>query len=72
MSRVVIFLIKIYQKTFSKILPKNRCRFYPTCSQYSIEAFEAYGFIKGSVLTLIRLSKCHPLHGGGHDPVIKK
>ncbi|WDU84631.1 membrane protein insertion efficiency factor YidD [Caloramator sp. Dgby_cultured_2] len=45
------------------------CRFYPTCSQYSLEAIEKYGAIKGSVLSIKRILKCHPLHPGGYDPV---
>ncbi|MDX5706423.1 membrane protein insertion efficiency factor YidD, partial [Clostridioides difficile] len=45
------------------------CRFYPTCSQYSIEAFKKYGFVKGMYLTIRRLLKCHPFHPGGYDPL---
>ena len=45
------------------------CRFYPTCSQYSIEAFKKYGFVKGMYLTIRRILKCHPFHPGGYDPL---
>ncbi|MEN6382926.1 MAG: membrane protein insertion efficiency factor YidD, partial [Rectinema sp.] len=45
------------------------CRFYPTCSHYSIEAIEKYGLLKGGWFTLKRLSRCHPFHAGGYDPV---
>ncbi|NJN55042.1 MAG: membrane protein insertion efficiency factor YidD [Anaerolineae bacterium] len=45
------------------------CRFQPTCSQYGYEAIDKYGFFKGGWLTVKRISRCHPLHPGGHDPV---
>lgn len=70
MAKLAIFLIKIYQKTISKyILKGSNCRFYPTCSAYSIQAYTKYGFIKGSYLTVRRILKCHPLHEGGYDPL---
>jgi putative membrane protein insertion efficiency factor len=47
----------------------NHCRFYPSCSHYSIEAFEKHGFIQGLYLSVRRLSRCHPWHEGGIDPV---
>jgi putative membrane protein insertion efficiency factor len=47
----------------------NACRFYPTCSQYSKQALEKYGLIKGILFTVLRLLKCHPFHPGGYDPV---
>lgn len=66
-----MLLIKFYQRVISRyLLPGSHCRFTPTCSQYSIEAYEKYGFFKGTYLTLIRLSKCHPFHKGGYDPLI--
>lgn len=48
------------------------CRFSPTCSQYALEAIQTYGVIKGLYLALKRISKCHPFHTGGHDPVPEK
>lgn len=45
------------------------CRFYPTCSQYALEAVEKYGAIKGGFLAIKRILKCHPFHPGGYDPV---
>ncbi|MDD5603769.1 MAG: membrane protein insertion efficiency factor YidD [Eubacteriales bacterium] len=47
----------------------GKCRFYPTCSLYAVQAVEKYGALKGSWLAIIRLAKCHPFHPGGYDPV---
>lgn len=66
-KKVMIFLIKIYQRV--SFLKRPSCRFYPTCSHYSIEAIEKYGLLKGGWITLKRLSRCHPFHEGGYDPV---
>jgi putative membrane protein insertion efficiency factor len=68
---ILINLIKFYQKTLS-LLIGNSCRFYPTCSSYSIEAIETHGSLKGVGLTFSRISRCHPLNEGGFDPVPKK
>ena len=62
------FLIKVYRYAISPILPSS-CRFYPSCSEYAIEALGKYGLVKGSWLTLKRIARCHPLSAGGHDPV---
>ena len=67
----IIFLIKIYKFLISPIL-KNNCRYLPTCSQYAIESLKEYGLIKGGILTLKRISSCHPFGGDGYDPVPKK
>jgi putative membrane protein insertion efficiency factor len=61
-------LIKVYRYAISPILPSS-CRFYPSCSEYAIEALGKYGLLKGSWLTLKRIARCHPLSAGGHDPV---
>jgi len=66
-----IKIIRCYQLFISPMLGP-RCRFYPTCSQYAIEAFKIHGFCKGLIFTLIRLSKCHPYHSGGIDHVPPK
>ena len=63
-----IFLVRGYQKYISP-LKGPTCRFYPTCSQYSIQAFKKYGFLKGLWLTVRRISRCHPFHPGGYDPL---
>lgn len=62
------FLIKVYRYAISPILPSS-CRFYPSCSEYAIEALGKYGLLRGSWLTLKRIARCHPLSAGGHDPV---
>ena len=68
MKRVLLLLIRLYQKYLSPGLPR-RCRFSPTCSQYALEALRKYGPLKGLWLALRRLSKCHPWGGSGYDPV---
>jgi len=65
---LVIKLIRIYQLAISPLLGQH-CRFYPSCSSYAIQAIETHGAIKGSWLAITRLSKCHPFHPGGVDPV---
>lgn len=67
-SRVLIALIRVYQRLISPLLGPH-CRFTPTCSSYGIEALRRFGVIKGSWLTVKRVLKCHPLHHGGDDPV---
>lgn len=61
-------MIRFYQKYISPLKPPS-CRFYPTCSEYSVQALQKYGFIRGSWKALVRISKCHPFHPGGYDPV---
>ncbi len=68
LAMACIGLVRFYQKFISP-LKGPTCRFYPTCSQYSIQAFKKYGFLKGLWLTLRRVSKCHPFHPGGYDPL---
>lgn len=71
MNKLMIGGIRLYQKFISPMLPPS-CRFHPTCSHYGIEAFQKHGVIKGFLLTVFRISKCHPLHKGGFDPVPEK
>lgn len=68
MKRLVLHLIRLYQLCLSSLLGP-RCRFYPTCSHYTIEAIDQYGLWQGSKLGLTRICKCHPFHSGGYDPV---
>jgi len=67
-KKIAITFIKGYQNWLSPLLGNN-CRFYPTCSQYAIEAINNFGVIKGCWLASKRILKCHPLHAGGEDPV---
>lgn len=71
MKLILIGIIKFYQKVISPLTPPS-CRFYPTCSHYGLEAIEKHGALKGGWLTIRRISKCHPFHEGGFDPVPDK
>ncbi|AFZ91868.1 membrane protein insertion efficiency factor YidD [Bacillus velezensis] len=71
MKTIMIAFIRGYQKFISPLMPPS-CRFYPTCSQYGIEAVKTHGALKGGWLTLKRILKCHPFHPGGVDPVPDK
>lgn len=66
--RGAVGLVRFYQLYISP-LKGPTCRFYPTCSSYSIQAFKKYGFLKGLWLTIKRVSKCHPFQPGGYDPL---
>ncbi|MGH4137481.1 membrane protein insertion efficiency factor YidD [Clostridium sp.] len=68
MKKILILGIKIYRKYISP-LKRPCCIFYPTCSQYTLEAIEKYGAIKGSILGIKRILRCHPYNKGGFDPV---
>ncbi|SMC00198.1 hypothetical protein SAMN00808754_3329 [Thermanaeromonas toyohensis ToBE] len=61
-------MIRLYQRFFSPWWGP-RCRFYPTCSNYALEALGRYGILRGGWLTIRRLMKCHPWYPGGYDPV---
>lgn len=70
MNKIMILFIRFYQRIISRyILTGKNCRFYPTCSEYSIQAYEKYGFFKGSFLTIKRILRCNPFHEGGYDPL---
>ena len=68
MRFVLKYLIRGYQLAISPFLGP-RCRFYPSCSHYAIEAIETHGASRGVWLTIKRISRCHPWHEGGFDPV---
>lgn len=70
MKTILIFLLRCYRFTISPLLG-TVCRFYPTCSQYALDAIQEHGACKGSIFALKRICKCHPWHPGGHDPVPK-
>lgn len=72
MKSVMIFIIKLYQKGISPALGANKCIFHPTCSQYAIEAYEHYGFFRGTLKAIWRVLRCNPFNKkGGYDPVDK-
>lgn len=64
----IITLIKFYQISFRFLFPPS-CRFYPSCSEYSISALKKYGFLKGGWLVVKRIIRCNPFNPGGYDPV---
>ena len=64
----LVVIIKIYQILISPLFPSS-CRYIPTCSQYTLDALNKYGILKGGWLGIKRISKCHPWGGSGHDPV---
>lgn len=66
-----ILLIRFYQVAISPYTPSS-CRFSPTCSHYSIEAFQVHGLFRGMILTVKRIAKCHPWGSSGYDPVPEK
>ncbi len=68
MKSLGIYLIRIYQKLISPLLPA-RCIYYPTCSEYSLQALKRYGFIVGSYKGIKRILRCHPFNAGGYDPL---
>ena len=67
-SRILILLIRFYQICISPLFPAT-CRFYPTCSTYTLQAIKKHGPFKGLFLGIKRISRCHPFHEGGYDPV---
>ncbi|MFZ0006857.1 MAG: membrane protein insertion efficiency factor YidD [Steroidobacteraceae bacterium] len=68
MRQLAALLIRLYQWTVSPLLGP-RCRFYPSCSQYALEALMRFGVLAGGWLAVKRLARCHPWHPGGFDPV---
>jgi putative membrane protein insertion efficiency factor len=67
-NRAAISLV-LFFSGFFRILGGRACRFYPSCSAYSIEAFRRFGFFKALWLTISRILKCHPFHAGGYNPL---
>lgn len=68
MKALALALIRFYKRYISPVLP-SACRFEPTCSVYTYQAIEKYGVLKGGWMGVKRISRCHPLHPGGYDPV---
>lgn len=67
-SRILILLIRFYQICISPLFPAT-CRFYPTCSTYTLQAIKKHGPFKGFFLGIKRISRCQPFNKGGYDPV---
>jgi uncharacterized protein len=67
-ARLIVLLLTGYRRFVSPLLAP-RCRFYPSCSAYALEAVQVHGALRGSWLAARRLSRCHPFHAGGLDPV---
>lgn len=68
MQWLIAALLRLYKRWISPLLP-SACRYYPTCSEYMLEAVEKHGALKGVWLGVKRLFRCHPFHAGGFDPV---
>jgi putative membrane protein insertion efficiency factor len=66
-AKLLVALIRVYQKTLSPLLG-NVCRFEPSCSRYAVACLQMHGAARGSLLSFVRLCKCHPFHPGGYDP----
>jgi hypothetical protein len=69
LANVFVFIIRLYQACISPFFFAPCCRFYPSCSQYTIDAIKLHGPAKGSYLGVRRILRCNPLHPGGYDPV---
>lgn len=67
-NKFFLLLIGFYRRFISPMLPAS-CRFNPTCSLYSYQAFQKYPFFKALWLSVVRILKCHPFHPGGDDPL---
>jgi len=68
MQRAIVTMLRGYKQFVSPLLP-SACRFYPTCSEYMMEAVEKYGVPRGVWMGMRRIGRCHPFHAGGYDPV---
>lgn len=68
MKTIAVYVLRGYKFFISPFLPPS-CRFFPTCSEYAVEAIHKYGVLKGSLLGVKRILRCHPFNPGGYDPV---
>lgn len=69
MKKFLIAVVKFYQKYLSGLKGYSTCKYYPTCSQYALEAIEKHGALKGGILAVWRILRCNPFSKGGCDPV---
>lgn len=71
MKKIIFFLLKGYKKIISPMFSAVgiHCKYYPTCSEYMVQAIEKYGIVKGGLLGIIRILKCNPFSKGGYDPI---
>ena len=67
LARLIIAIIRLYQLTLSRLLG-DVCRFEPSCSRYAVACLESHGAVRGGLLSVVRVCKCHPFHPGGYDP----
>ena len=71
MTSFALLLVRLYKRWVSPSLPPS-CRYVPTCSEYSMEAIERYGALRGGMMAVWRLLRCHPFVKGGYDPVVRE
>ena len=69
MKKILIGLVRVYQKYLSPLKGHSTCIYFPTCSQYAVEAIEKYGALQGGLLAVWRILRCNPFSKGGYDPV---
>nr|WP_178633084.1 membrane protein insertion efficiency factor YidD [uncultured Mediterraneibacter sp.] len=69
MKYILLWMIRFYRQYLSGLKGYNTCKYYPTCSQYGLEAIQKYGALKGGALTVWRVLRCNPFSKGGYDPV---
>jgi len=68
-ASVAVIFVELYRKLLSPLLGGGKCRFWPTCSEYAVQAFNKYGLILGFMLSLRRVLRCGPWSEGGYDPL---
>ncbi len=68
-KKIVLYIIRFYQKAISPYKGRSYCNFYPSCSSYAVEAIERYGALRGGFMAAKRILRCNPFNKGGYDPV---